>query len=54
MRGMVIMLLVMTALAFLLTACGKLGRLQQPDDVEPTFPRTYPSGAYTGGAYPSE
>lgn len=43
MRGLVFMLLVMTAAGFLLTACGKLGGLQQPDDVTPTYPRTYPS-----------
>ena len=38
-----IMLLVVTCAAFLVTACGKKGSLQQPEDVKPTYPRTYPS-----------
>jgi predicted small lipoprotein YifL len=43
MMRMTMMLLVVTALAFLVTACGKAGSLQQPEDVKPTYPRTYPS-----------
>jgi len=39
----VIMLLVLTALAFLVTACGKRGDLEHPEDAQPTYPRTYPS-----------
>ena len=43
MMRMTMMLLVVTALAFLVTACGKRGSLEQPEDVKPTYPRTYPS-----------
>ena len=43
MMRMTMMLLVVTALAFLVTACGKQGSLEQPEDVKPTYPRTYPS-----------
>ena len=43
MMRMTIMLLVVTALAFLVTACGKRGGLEHPEDVTPTYPRTYPA-----------
>jgi len=37
-----IMLLVLTVLAFAVTACGKRGKLEQPEGSEFTYPRTYP------------
>lgn len=43
MGRLVIMLFVMTVLAFAITACGKRGKLEQPDGVTATYPRTYPT-----------
>lgn len=43
MMRLTLMLLAVTIAAFLVTACGKKGSLQQPEDVQPTYPRTYPS-----------
>jgi predicted small lipoprotein YifL len=43
MMRLTIMLIVLTVAGFVLTGCGKRGALQQPDDVTPTYPRTYPS-----------
>ncbi len=43
MGRLVIMLLVLTVLAFAVTACGKKGDLKQPDGTKATYPRTYPT-----------
>ncbi len=43
MGRLVIMLLVLTVLAFAVTACGKKGDLEQPDGTKATYPRTYPT-----------
>ncbi|MGY9054923.1 MAG: hypothetical protein ACKVGZ_04845 [Alphaproteobacteria bacterium] len=39
------LLVVFTLAAFMVTACGKKGGLEQPENVKPTptYPRTYPS-----------
>lgn len=43
MGRLIIMLFVLTAMAFAVTACGKKGGLEQPEGTEPTYPRTYPT-----------
>ena len=43
MGRLIIMLFVLTVLAFAVTACGKKGALEQPEGTDPTYPRTYPT-----------
>jgi len=43
MGRLLIMLLVLTAIAFAVTACGKNGDLEHRDGTNPRYPRTYPT-----------
>lgn len=43
MGRLIVMLFVLTVLAFAVTACGKKGALEQPEGTESTYPRTYPT-----------
>jgi|GEM_PF-5753210 len=42
MGRLVMMMFVLTVVAFAVTACGKKGDLEQPDGTTATYPRTYP------------
>ena len=43
MGRLVIMLLVLTIIAFAVTACGKKGDLEHRDGTNSTYPRAYPT-----------
>ena len=43
MTRLVVMFIVLTALAFAVTACGKKGAPEHPDGTKSTYPRTYPT-----------
>tara|TARA_R110001592_G_scaffold133738_1_gene349097 strand:+ start:452 stop:586 length:135 start_codon:yes stop_codon:yes gene_type:complete len=43
MKSLIIMLVVLTIIAFAVTACGKKGDLEHREGTDPTFPRTYPT-----------
>ena len=43
MGRLVIMLLVLTVIAFAVTACGKKGDLEHRDGTNSTYPRAYPT-----------
>ncbi|WP_417819387.1 hypothetical protein [Terasakiella sp.] len=43
MRRRILMVLLLAAFAVSLNACGRAGKPQAPDDVDPKYPRQYPA-----------
>ena len=43
MKSLVIMFVVLTIIAFAVTACGKKGDLEHREDTDSTYPRVYPT-----------
>ena len=43
MGRLVMMMFVLTVIAFAVTACGKKGNLEPAEGTQPTYPRTYPA-----------